>query len=273
MRRSPASPSLRRRALLAAGASLALPLGGALITACGDDNTTGKRVKLATRVALIEGGASFTSGLDWEVTLTQASLATGPFYYYRGEAAVSALFSTFALKSAHAHPGHYDSGDALGQMLEPYSVDLLAGEATFPEGSGVTGLYRSAEFSFASPAAGPLAEELSGAVALVAGRASKADEDTRYFRGAATLADIEKSAAEGRVQGCVLEEVEVEGDGVLHVSVAPHAWFNLVDFSKLEPGTEGEPSEFEAGSQPSTAFSQGLAQIAAYSFRYSKGTG
>jgi hypothetical protein len=272
MRRSLASPSLGRRALLAAGASLALPLGGAVITACGDDDTTtGKRVKLATKVALVEGGASFTSGLDWDVSLTRALLATGPFYYFGGEAAVTALLSAFALRSAHAHPGHYDSGDALGQMLEPFSVDLLAGEATFPDGSGVTGLYRSAEFSFAAPAAGPLGEQLGGAVAMVAGSASKAGEDTRHFRGVATLSDLEKSAAEGRVQGCVLEEVEVADDGVIHVSVAPHAWFNLVDFSKLDPGSEDEPTEFEAGTQPSIAFAQGLAQIAAYSFRYSRG--
>ena len=176
MDRSFASPSLARRALLAAGASLGLPLAGALITACSDGSTTGKRVKLATKVALIDGGASFTSGLGWEVTLTQALLATGPFYYYRGEAVVSALLSVFALRSAHAHPGHYDSGDALGQMLEAYSIDLLAGESTFPEGSGVTGLYRSAEFSFAAPATGPLAEELGDGVALVAGSASKAGQ-------------------------------------------------------------------------------------------------
>jgi hypothetical protein len=240
-----------------------------LITACADDTTTGRRVELATRVELIEGGAAFTSGLGWEVTLTQALLATGPFYYYRGEAAVSALLAPFALKSAHAHPGHYDSGDALGQMLESYSIDLLAGETAFPEGSGVTGLYRSAEFSFGSPAAGPLAEELGEAVAIVAGSASKADEDTRYFRAVATLADVERSAVEGRVQGCALEEIEVEDDGVIHVSVAPHAWFNLVDFSKLEPGSEQAPTSFEGESQPRIAFAQGLAQIAAYSFRYS----
>jgi hypothetical protein len=264
-------PHFGRRALLSLGASLALPLGGTVLSACGDDTTTGKRIKLATRVALVEGGATFTSGLGWQVTLTKALLATGPFYYYRGEAAVTALLSPFALSTAHAHPGHYDSGDALGQMLSPYSFDLLAGEAEFPDGSGVTGLYRSAEFSFASPAAGPLADELVGAVAIVAGSASKTDEDTRYFRGTATLAEVERSAAEGRVQGCALEEVEVEGDGVVHVSVAPHAWFNLVDFSKLEPGSEDAPTSFEAESQPSIAFAQGLAQIAAYSFRYSRG--
>lgn len=267
---SPRRPSLlRRRAFLSAGASLALPLGGAALSACGDDSTTGKRIKLATKVALTEGGASFTNGLGWEVTLTEAQLATGPFYYYRGEAAVTALFSTFALKRAHAHPGHYDSGDALGQMLEPFSVDLMDGEATYPEGSGVTGLYRSAEFSFASPAKGPLAKALGGAVARVAGVASKDGEETRHFRAVATLEDVERSAAEGRVQGCRFEEVKVEGDGVIHVSVAPRAWFNLVDFSKVEPGSEDELVTFEAESQPSIAFSQGLAQIAAYSFRYS----
>ena len=57
------------------------------------------------------------------------------------------------------------------------------------------------------------------------------------------------------------------------MSVAPRAWFNLVDFSELEPGTEDEPMSFEPDTQPRIAFAQGLAQIAAYSFRYSKGAG
>jgi len=135
----------------------------------------------------------------------------------------------------------------------------------------VTGRYRSGELSFSSPAAGPLAEKLSDAVALVEGRAER-EGKKHHFRAVATLADIAKSAPDGRVQGILFEEVEVEGDGVVTLRVAPRAWFNLVDFAVLEPGTKDEPALFEPESQPAIAFAQGLAQVAAYSFHFSGGS-
>jgi hypothetical protein len=54
------------------------------------------------------------------------------------------------------------------------------------------------------------------------------------------------------------------------VRVDPSVWFFLVDFSELDPGTEDEPSELEPDSQPRIAFAEGLAQLSAYEFSYSK---
>ena len=63
------------------------------------------------------------------------------------------------MKSAFAHPGHYVPGNAKGEMLTAYSADLLAG-GMLGTGDGVTGLVRSATFSYATPATGPAAAEL-----------------------------------------------------------------------------------------------------------------
>jgi hypothetical protein len=47
-------------------------------------------------------------------------------------------------------------------------------------------------------------------------------------------------------------------------------WFDLVDFAELEPGSSDAPSEFESDTQPRLAFADGLAQLSAYEFSYSK---
>ncbi len=265
----------------------ALALAGVLATglaleACGSDSsdaTSGKRVVLHTRVGLEPSVATgFTTATGWKVTLSKAVLATGPFYYFDGppplvrreEQRSFRLAQRFlGIAVAHAHPGHYQAGNAMGEMLEPYSVDLLAGTADFPDGDGITGIFRSARFSFSTPATGPAASAVSGHAAITEGKAEKDGETARFFRATAELADIEKSAAEGHVEGCEFHEVNVGADGLVTVLVNPSVWFNLVDFTLVEPGSETAPSEFTAGTQPQIAFAQGLAQLSAYKFTYS----
>lgn len=249
------------------------------IEACGaDSETSGRRVVLDTRVELASDAAAFTTGAGWRVTLTRAVISTGAFYYFDGAPPLVQLepqprrqfaLDVLGLGSAVAHPGHYQQGNAVGQMLEPWSVDLLAGPAELPLGDGVTGVYRSARFSFASPVVGPMASELDAHAALAEGIAERAGEEPRRFRAIADLADIERSAAQGHVDGCEFHELDVEDAGVVTLSVNPKVWFDLVDFSELGPMLDDTPLEFPVGSQPKIAFAQGLAQLSAYEFTYS----
>ncbi len=261
---------------------LALLASEALLAACSsDDGTSGKRVVLHTEVELDPAAQEvFTTAAGWNVTLSRALVSTGAFYYFNGAPPVVASRSRrwlhfalglFSIEKAFAHPGHYQPGDALGQMLEPSSIDLFDTPVRLTDGDGVTGTYRSARFSFSSPGSGPVADELSGHVALVVGMAERGDEDTRHFRAIADLTDVERSVTEGHVDGCEFEEVNVQDDGTVSVVVAPQVWFNLVDFSELEPGTVDDPVEFPDDSQPKIAFAQGLSQLSAYEFSYSAG--
>lgn len=259
-------------------AALGIALG---VQACGaESQTSGRRVALTTAVELDSSASgAFQTAVGWTVTLSKALLSTGPFYCFDGAPPLVQLerpprTRQFALQAlglglAHAHPGHYVAGNALGQMLEPWSVELLSGAVELPAGEGVTGMYRSARFSFTPPAAGPVAAELSGHVAIVEGRAEQAGEAERVFRAIADVTDIERSAARGEVAGCEFSELEIENDGRVTVVVNPRIWFELVDFSELEPGTLDAPVEFEPGSQPRLAFGQGLAQLSAYKFSFS----
>lgn len=246
------------------------------IEACGSDEAGGHRVVLDTRVEPVVGAESFTTARGWNVTLTRALLSTGPFYYFDGapplvrllRRRVPSVRQVLGLAEAFAHPGHYEAGEALGQMLQPWSVDLLAGAAELPPGDGVTGLYRSASFSLTSPPEGPMAGELDGHAALVAGTAQRDGSEPLRFVATADLADIERSAANGYIDGCELEEIDVEGDGRVTVRVTPKIWFDWVDFAELKPDPGGAPVEFAADSQPKIAFALGLAQLSAYEFSF-----
>jgi hypothetical protein len=274
-------PRRRRRRPYVSTLGLALGLGtvasAASLQACGSD-TGGQRVELGTRVALDPGSSSgFATAAGWNVTLSKALVATGPFYYFDGAPPLVQLerqrswqfaLVSFFVGTAHAHPGHYQAGKALGQMLESWSVDLLAGPTDLPAGEGVSGVYRSARFSFMAPPEGPLASALEGHAAIVEGRAEKSGEAPRVFRAVADLLDIQRSASLGRVEGCEFSELDIETNGLVTVLVHPHVWFELVDFAALEPGSDQERVEFPADSQPKIAFAQGLAQLSAYKFFY-----
>jgi len=279
----------RRRLVLALSAGALGPFLLAAfvpaLQACSSDGTTsGQRVVLHTRIELkSEELTTFDNGLGWHVTLDKAWIATGAFAYFDGVPPIVAFQSVapsrlgdLALERllgvgvAHAHPGHYHAGNALGEMTAPSSVDLLGGTTTLADGDGVSGTYRSGRFSFGSPPTGPFAGELGGHAAVLEGRAELDGEATRYFRAVADVEELAVIQPEGHIDGCQFDEVAITADGTVTVRLDPSIWFDLVDFGELEPGSSDEPSEFVPESQPRLAFADGLAQLSAYEFSYSK---
>lgn len=263
--------------LLTSAGALALAL---CIEACSGE-TSGDRVVLETRVELAPGAEAFTTAMGWDVTLTRALISTGPFYYFDGAPPVvqrheplpparwAAPLEALGLRSAFAHPGHYKAGDALGQMLDAWSVDLLAGGAELPPGEGVTGTYRSASFSFTSPPEGPMAGAMEAHAVIAEGVATRDGSPPLRFLATADLADIERTAASGYVDGCAFDERDVEQGGRVTVQVNPKVWFDLVDFAELGLARGDAPLAFPDDSQPKIAFALGLAQLSAYEFSFS----
>jgi hypothetical protein len=244
------------------------------------DATAGKRVVLRTSATAEPSTRSaFTTGFGWDVTLTRAAVAVAGLYYFDGppptamwraprptlRERVAGLFE----RTAWAHPGHYQAGTALGQVIlaQPIGLDLLGAQPiALPSGEGVTGTYRSARFVL--PEAAPLDPALGGHLAVVEGRATRHDGSSPqpiFFRLVADYADISASITNGAVDGCVLDEVTVHDDGTITVEIRPLIWLNLVDFSKIAPGAEGSPTEAK-----SAGFSQGVTQLSAYHFTYSE---
>jgi hypothetical protein len=231
----------------------------------------------------VDAGSEFISAEGWRVKLDKAAVAVGALYYFDGEPAVvrrdapeRGALERFAMLFegvAHAHPGHYQAGAALGQMLEPASVDLFSMPARLAQGNGVTGSFRSARFMFAQKAVGAAARELGGNVALVEGTATKVGDATGteiHFRMTADFADITANVTGGEVDGCEFAPADVQTDGTVTLTLKPSVWFDLVDFAGVPPGTSEAPTDVPKSDVAQIGFALGLVQLTAYRFAFSE---
>lgn len=255
--------------------------GGTMAAACADRDTThGKHIVLRTRItAGREANEPFTNARGWTIVLSKIVVSTGALYYLEG-APVTAwrglpnpqrtrvrdhVELLFGLKTAWAHPGHYLGGEARGQVLSPTSVDLHGEGATLPLGEGVTGLVRSATFSYHAPPSGPMAEALSGHVAILEGAATKGT-DQRLFRAEIDADDI-ASSSDGTptIDGCPFEETTFDDDATVLVTVRPAVWFSQVEFDTL-PATTASAVQPMPASLARNQLVRGMKAGAAYTF-------
>lgn len=99
-------------------------------------------------------GAGAPNDFGWTVALTQATVQVSSVRFFAGKVLLSRRFDPWSLVvgTAWAHPGHYIPGEALGELLKPVNVDLLA---TTPqmlgEANATTGDYGSLELTMAAP--------------------------------------------------------------------------------------------------------------------------
>jgi len=251
-----------------------------LLFACGSDGntTSGKRVVLHTSATAATDKTQLTTGFGWDVTLTKAAIATSGFYYFDGPPPTAYVppkrsfgerFASLFVGTAWAHPGHYQAGTALGQAIfaTPTALDLFGvSPIALSDGDGVTGTYRSGRVLL--PETAPADPVLAGHVGIAEGKATKHDGSSAmpiFFRLVADYADVSTSIQNGAVDGCVLDEAIVTENGSINMVIEPKVWLDLVDFSKIAPGSEGAPTEArDAG------FSQGVTELSAYHFTYSK---
>ncbi len=243
-----------------------------------DEGTTGKRISLGVRVVgSAEANAPFTNAQGWNVTLSKALVATGALYYYDGATIFSErapmrrspaerLWETLVERSAFAHPGHYVPGNARGEYLVPSSADLRAA-TTLGEGTGVSGLVRSATFAFQTPAAGPFAAELGSHVAVLEGTASKGVE-TRIFRAEIDPADVTNTKNATAVEGCPFAEADMEGDGVVTVTIKVGQWFDQVEFDGVPASTDGKAVVIPATVIGRNELVRGMKEGLGYAFSY-----
>ena len=218
----------------------------ALSAGCSDgsapDATTGTRVTLSLTVAAVP--KTFTTKLGWDVTLTRALLATGAFYFFDGEtlfarapqpARRGPIELPWGIRPAYAHPGHYVPGNAKGEMLRGSSVDLLGPDTRLGDGTGVSGPFRSATFSFGSPVEGPLTADLGGHLIVLEGTAKKGAE-TRAFRAGVDATDVLDGKKRPQIEGCPFKEAHVRSNGDVKLTVAVPAFFDQVELELLPKG-------------------------------------
>lgn len=279
---------LRRTGLISAATAslLATSLAaGALLGACGGEEATtaSKRVVLKTKItADDEVTKPFVNAYGWSIHLTQAAVSVGSLYYFDGAPIFSAglhlhapapaprqaLAQLLGVGTAHAHPGHYQAGNAMGQVLDASSADLMKGTVDLPVGDGVAGIYRSARFNFGDKPTGSAATELGTSVVVIAGDATK-DAMTRHFHVALGRADVLDSYGEPTLEGCAFDaEPDVEADGTMTVHIKPSIWLDQAEFDDVPEGTAEAPTELTPDEEAYKAFARGIKKGSAVVFSY-----
>lgn len=274
---------LRRLGFVAASAvalSAAALSAGAALSACGSDATTGIRVTLKTRMVADDGvTAPFTNAHGWSIQLKKVAVSVGALYYFDG----APIFSTgllpvrprdvvgdFLIPRAHAHPGHYQAGNAKGQMLSAASVDLALGAADLPAGEGTSGIFRSGRFVYGEKPVGAAAAALGDHVVVLEGEARK-DTMVRSFHAAGALADVLDSYGEPKLDGCAFDEdeLDVEASGTITVHIKPSVWLDQSEFEGVPESADGTPVELTPDQEAFKGFVRGLKKGSAVVFSYS----
>jgi hypothetical protein len=263
---------------LAAFAGPLLLLSTAILSAtlgASCENTTAeKRVSLATRIVADDAvNAPIVNAYGWSIVVTRAALSIGPLYYWNGAPAYTATnthdpLRFFRMPLAHAHPGHYVPGDAMGQALTPSSVDLALGEATLPPGEGVSGVYGSGRFTFTDKPVGDAVDALAGNVVVVEGEGTKGAMQ-RIFRAELDIADTLDAAGEPRIDGCAFDgEPNVQADGTITIHVALSVWLDQVELDALPESADGKPVLLPRDSAAFRAIERGIKKAPAIQFQY-----
>lgn len=257
--------------------------------------TTGRFIALKTQAQVKEDpNQAKTNAFGWSITITEAYLSVGPLYYYAGDPVLSqrpmndsllhdawAMVGDWLVKPAQAHPGHYIEGAAMGQMLIPTTLDLLAGAVPLADGNGITGDTNSAKFTWQSPPQGELAAALEGHVVLSKGTATK-DETTIHFIAKADEPDVHDGNHNAEVAGCAFGStpgavgINMDGNGTVTLTLSPSVWFDQVDFGYVTPGAAGAPTSDPngvvdiAGTLAWQGFIRGVKKGTGYEFSYAR---
>jgi hypothetical protein len=129
------------------------------------------------------GLAEATTDLGWTITFTQAQLAiadvefttAGEVHAARGPE-LGAWLLGLVLPSAHAHPGHSQGGEIIGELPGEFVLDFVNGDGdSLGFATLIVGDYTAANFMFRRASADELAagELLVGHTALLQGKADK----------------------------------------------------------------------------------------------------
>ncbi len=212
-----------------------------VLSACG--GTVAQRRTFPVEVA---GVPTTSMGNDkgWVVTLTEAKATVGPVRFFSGKVLISRRWSPLSLfvGTAHAHPGHYVEGEALGEVLTTKEVDLLAtGPTSLGDANAVTGEYGSMELTVTKV-------RLKGTATL---GATTVDFDTTEFTPKEPLAGIR------------FEKVLGTEQVIARINVGLQTWVTRIDFAKT-----GGASAFAADSEAFNAFNRGVLDTSAYDSKF-----
>ena len=238
-----------------------LPLLLLAAVGCGESGPS--RVTFDVEVA---GGATKDLANDhgYRVTVASASLHVSAVHFFSGDPlftrrdeGLPRRLARLFVSVAHAHPGHYQEGDAMAEVLQAGTIDLIGPARLLGRAAGVTGAYRSAQVT--------LAETTMGGkkyLAYVEGKAAKMDQEVAFSGSLSGTIKVSGISAGATVD----EQVKT-----VRMTVDLGRWLERIDFSKLAPCSPGStctPQLMKPGSQAHNAFSRGVNNTSAFTFSW-----
>ncbi|RKG82396.1 hypothetical protein D7W82_26660 [Corallococcus sp. CA049B] len=235
------------------------PIAPALIVAlmsmgCGGKTEAERRTFAVTMTAT---APTAPNEYGWTVTPDAAQLSVGSVRFFEGRVLLS-RFDWYSLigGTANAHPGHYVPGDALGEVLNAQTVDLLAG-GNLGKANAVTGAYGSLELTLVTPTAATDAQNvLGGHQAHVRGTATHTSGATVHFDAAV---DLPKA-----IEGVRFERDLQQEAGFVRIAVDLGKWMDRIDFATASLPDAAGVSTFPAGSQAQNGLVRGVEDTSAY---------
>ncbi|MCP3142922.1 hypothetical protein [Pyxidicoccus xibeiensis] len=246
-------------------------LTGALALAAASTALSGCGSEAERRTFPVEVAATLPTGANekgWTVTLDSAHVSVGPVRFFEGRVLLTRRAPRFDWYSliggtAHAHPGHYLPGDAMGEVLTTTTVDLLAG-APLGDASAVTGEYGSLELTLATPTA--TTDErglLSGHAVRVTGTARNGDGGSVRFEA---VADLPAPVAGVRFEKSMGMEA-----GRVRIAVDLGKWLGRIDFATATDLDADGIFTFPVGSQARNALVRGMEDTTTYVVTWEEG--
>lgn len=189
----------------------------------------------------------------WTVTALEGSLPLTGLRFFEGRVLVAQRSWNpvdLVISTAHAHPGHYVPGEALGEVLSPAEVDLSKRTVlTWDTANAVTGSYGSAQLSF-----GP-------AGVRVRGTASKSDQTIRFDTGALVLTKP--------LEGIRFEHEMNAAPGTVQLEVDLAVLLSRIEFDKaLTPPNVDSVVVFDPSSVAFNGFDRGVTDSGSYRFTW-----
>ncbi len=190
----------------------------------------------------------------WTIDLSSARLNVGPVRFFTGKVLLSRPWRKpldWLLPSAHAHPGHYQPGDALAELLTAAPVDGGGAPVRIGDASGTTGEYGSVELTFPTSSAGGAA----GRSVALAGTAVKAGQTVRF--------ELELDAQKV-IEGVRFEKDLSDQPGHVRITARVDQWLGRADFGAVPVVDPASVTPLGPGTQPFNAFVRGVEDTSAY---------
>jgi len=226
-----------------------LVLSSTLACLCACGGVAQKRRTFPVEVTHAAPAAANDSG--WAVTLTKATAKVAPVRFFTGKVLLSSRweFDPYLLigGTAWAHPGHYLQGDALGELLTPKDLDLLAATPTeLGLAEAVTGDYGSMQLTLDT--------------VQLAGTATKDSVTVKFDTGAFT--------PPAPIEGVRFEKILEDEKGTARLTALTSVWLSRIDFSTAGTPNADGVSVFSSDSVAFNGFVRGVLDTSAYDVKW-----